>query len=123
MAITYIQKPGYVVNFALTGNQDFALIWVPSLNVVNFQIQWSGLTVGNTFQIMGTNQDIPVYGANSQITYPPPLTPIVLATATLASASGAADLEAVTGMTMVFLRYTGAGGGTVSVAFSGKSYG
>lgn len=135
----YVQKPGYVVADPVNGNYESVPIWVSSLNEMNFQVQWTGLTTG-TLQVVGSNMDLPADGPVSYVSpiprpagyvpptpvsvpqYPPPLTPFVVGTPFTVAAVGSTDFDVVTAAGWVWIRYTGAGVGSISIAFSGKAY-
>lgn len=132
MSITYLLKPDYVVSYPLTGDHDFNQVWVSTINTFTFQIQWtSGLATG-FLNLYGSNHDLSQTGAGSAVTYPPPLTPILLNQIDVSAPPYNVDLSGllfdqdgatITSFAFVWIGYRGAGGGSISIALSGKSFG
>jgi|SRR6185503_6859178 len=126
--MTYVHKPDYQIAVVLTGNYDSPKVWDPSLNRVSFQMQWTAGLATGTLSLYGSNQALPAYGSANEVTYPPPLAPMLLAPPIdvslapyVTAHSGFFDVEF--SCQFVWIHYTGVGGGSLSIAYSGKSFG
>jgi hypothetical protein len=125
--MTYSQKANYVVRQILTGPYSSPRIWIPSLNEVSFQMQWDPGVATGTLTLLGSNQDLPLEGTAIFVVYPPPLTPMILAPPiNVATAPYPTNLagyfDITTAAQFVWIEYVGPGGGSLSIAFSGKSF-
>lgn len=137
MSVNSPTKPGYavatpIVNLVdLPVTYDFPMLLTLNLNEVSFQMQWSATLAPGIISVMASNQDLPVYGSSGDVTYPPPLFPVTLATLDMSTdpflTNMAAAISVSCGYSWAWIRYVGNGSptaaGTLSIAYTGKSWG
>lgn len=127
MGITVSPRPDYVVQKSITGPTAFPKIFNVPVNQYSFQIQWSSSITLGEFVVYGSNENPSKSQLPATEAFVPTLTKIPLASIDVNVAPydtlDAGMIEVTTASAVVWVEYTGAQSGVVSIAFCGKTLG